>query len=180
MASGGRVTPGLPAEQGDERLVQVGLSEAPATVGKERVHQLTSRRIGQPLLRRPHHLPGGDRLPGHAVDRFGEAGTRLVGRNVQQADAGAVSSAACSMPPSTTFMPSAAKRSAKALPIPLAPPVTTATLPAKSFVLSSATLRPRAPPPRAPAPVDSCSRLGPRQRGSAPGWRLRPRAPASA
>src|SRR4051812_2023647 len=46
------------------------------------------------------------------------------------------SSAASSMSARTTFMPSRPKRSAIARPIPLAPPVTTATLPSRSRILS--------------------------------------------
>src|ERR1700733_7705964 len=42
------------------------------------------------------------------------------------------SSASCWMSPMTRFMPSAAQRSANALPMPLPAPVTTAVLPANS------------------------------------------------
>src|SRR5580704_6863564 len=49
----------------------------------------------------------------------------------------ALDSACSSTSASTIFIPSVAKRSAIARPIPLAPPVTTATLPLNSFMFSS-------------------------------------------
>ena len=52
------------------------------------------------------------------------------GRQASTAPSGPSSTSA-----STTFIPSAAKRSARALPMPLAAPVTTATLPPRSFTV---------------------------------------------
>src|SRR5262245_65645378 len=52
-------------------------------------------------------------------------------------DSAAAARAGASISAITTFMPSAAKRSARARPMPLAAPVTTATRPRKSFTSAS-------------------------------------------
>jgi hypothetical protein len=77
---------GLAAEQRDDRVVDVGRGDLPGAGGKQQVNALAGAAVGELRLGRAQGLPDADGLPEDRVNRLGERGPGLVGRDVEQAD----------------------------------------------------------------------------------------------
>ena len=75
---------GLSAQQRDQDLVDVLLTDPRAAVRQQHVDELARLAILEPRLWRPDRFPPLDRVADGAVDRFGERGAGLVRRHVQQ------------------------------------------------------------------------------------------------
>lgn len=79
-------TPGLAAEHRDDGVVDVAGGDAAGSDGEQRVDPLAGGAVGELRLVGAGGLPGVDGLAEDQVDRLGEGGAGLVGRDVEQAD----------------------------------------------------------------------------------------------